>query len=234
LQTGKTQIQFAIPGFMPIDIIFLASFFFGFWKGYTQGIIGTVFNLIAYIFGVTLAFKVTPTMTNILERLFNSTNPTMFLAAFIVNLLLIMMVLRMFTRSLERASEAAYLGYFNSILGGVLLGGFSVMIYSVLIWFLVKVHFLNDATLAESRAYPLLEKLPGHAKNIAVRIKPLAEDIWGTSINWMDKLESYGIEKTEAPAKIYDPEDGKDGIERDAEGVKPSKSSVNNDGTGIE
>lgn len=211
---------------MPIDIIFLAVFFYGFWVGYTRGVIGTVFNLAAYIFGFTLAFKMTPTTTNILETMFHSNNPSMFVAAFVVNLVFIMFVLRAAARGMESAFQAVYLGVVNQALGGVLMAGLGVVVYSILIWFLVQVHFLNDQTLVESRSYPFLKELPGKAKGIALRAKPFAEDVWGLSLNWMDRVQQYGVQKTATKPNIYKvPDDGK-AIEEDDGYSAPSSPTT--------
>jgi membrane protein required for colicin V production len=212
---------------MPIDLVFLVVLFYGFWKGYNRGIISTVFSLGAYIFGFILAFKITPTTTNILEAMFHSTNPIMFLAAFAVNVLFILFIIRMAANSAETVFQAAALGIFNRFLGAMLVGAFSVLIYSILIWFLVKIQFLNEATVVESRSYPVLKEMPGRAKAIATRFTPFLKDVWGTTINWMDRLQSYGMEKTEGPSKIYDPDKSK-GIENEP------ASPVSNEGTGIE
>jgi uncharacterized membrane protein required for colicin V production len=192
---------------MPIDIVFIAVFGYGFWQGYSRGIIGTVFNLLAYIFGVTLAFKITPITTTLLERMFNSQNPTMFLAAFIVNLVFIMFILRMAARSMEGVFQALYLGVINQVVGGVFMGFVSILIYSIILWFMVKVQFLNELTISESKTYPILKDLPPKAKAFALRIKPFAEEAWGTSMNWMNRLETYGEEKTKTKGKVYIPED---------------------------
>jgi hypothetical protein len=83
-------------------------------------------------------------------------------------------------------------------------------VYSILIWFLVQVRFLNDQTLSESKMYPFLKDLPAKAKAVALRTKPFAEDIWGYSMNWMDRLEQYGVQKTATKPNIYKvPDDGK-------------------------
>jgi len=221
---------------MPIDIIFIVVFAFGFWKGYSQGIIGTVFNLAAYVFGIALGFKLTPTTTNILNQLFHSENPSMFVAAFLVNLFLIMFILRQVAKILESGLQAAYLGVFNQMLGGALLGSFFVLIYSILLWFLVQVQFINNTTIAESRSYPLLEALPGRAKSLAFRFKPMAEDAWGSSLNWMNRVQKFGVEKTETKPKLYQvPDDGK-GIEDipETSNPRPRPSSSSADDNGIE
>jgi membrane protein required for colicin V production len=199
---------------MPIDIIFIAVFGYGFWQGYSRGIIGTVFNVLAYLFGITLAFKVTPTTTAILERMFNSSNPAMFIAGFVVNLVFIMLIFRLAASSIENVLQALYIGVINQVLGGLFMSAVSILLYAVLLWFAVKVQMVNQATIAESRSYNFLSTLPPKAKVIAVRLKPFAEEVWSTSLSWMDRLEDYGEKKTggEKPT-IYKPE-GK-GIETD-------------------
>ncbi|MDO8368675.1 MAG: CvpA family protein [Saprospiraceae bacterium] len=200
---------------MPIDIGFIAFFAYGFWQGYSRGIISTVLNLALYIFGFVLAFKMAPTMTTILESLFHSDNPTMFLAGFLVNLLLIMLLVRSIARGLEGAMRMAYLGVINKVAGGVAMGGFLVVVYSVLVWFVIKVHFVNEATVGQSKTYSFLEPIPAKAKNFAIRMKPLALDVWGSSMNWMDRLDQYGVERTEGKDKTYRPPDDPKAIEED-------------------
>jgi len=200
---------------MPIDIGFIAFFAYGFWQGYSRGIISTVFNLVLYVFGFVLAFKMAPTMTTILQSMFHSENPTMFLAGFLVNLLIIMLIVRSAARGLEGAMRMAYLGVINQVAGGVAMGGFLVVVYSVLVWFGSKVHFINEATILDSKTYPILEPIPTKAKDMAIRMKPLALDVWGSSMNWMDRLDKYGVERTEGKDKTYRPPDDPKAIEED-------------------
>lgn len=211
---------------MPIDLIFIIVFGLGFRHGYSNGIISTVFNLVAYVFGIMLAFKVTPAMTNILERLFHSQNPSMFLAAFIVNVVIIMLVLRQTARILEGFLQAVYLGVFNRVLGGAVMSALAILVYSVLLWFAVRVNMVNDSTLAESRVYPLLRDLPGRAKELGLRFRPMAREMWDTSLSWMDKLDKYGVQKTESMPKVYEvPDDGKP-IETDPQETTPRPRPV--------
>jgi uncharacterized membrane protein required for colicin V production len=194
---------------MPIDILFLIALAYGFWQGFHHGVISTLFNVGAYLFGITLAFKMTPTTTNIMEAMFHSTNPMMYIAAFVVNILLVMFIMRMAAHSLEKLFQAAYLGIVNQALGALVMGGFYILICSIVIWFMVKAQFLNPQTIEESKTYPLMEPLPGKAYDVALRLKPFAEEAWGTSMTWMDRLQKYGDDKTkEMPGsgKIYKPD----------------------------
>lgn len=198
---------------MPIDLIFIIAFGLGFRHGYTQGIISTIFNVLAYVFGIILAFKITPTTTNILERLFNTENPTVFIAAFLVNVSLIMFMLRAAASAFEKGLQAVYLGFINRVLGGSIMATLAILIYSILLWFAVKVQFINEATLRESRSYKLLEIMPGAAKRVAMQLRPFAEEVWDTSLSWMDRLDKFGIQKTETKPDVYKPKEGDTGIE---------------------
>lgn len=223
---------------MPIDIGFIAFFAYGFWQGYSRGIISTVFNLALYVFGFVLAFKMAPTTTSILQTMFHSENPTMFLAAFLVNLLTVMLILRMAAKGMEGAMRMAYLGVINQAAGGVLMGGFFVLAYSVLVWFAIKVSFVNEATIVDSKTYHILEPLPGQAKDFALRMKPMAMDVWGTSMNWMDRLDQYGVQRTGTKDKTYRPPDDPKAIEDDplpsSQAPASRPAPVLEDGDGIE
>lgn len=224
---------------MPIDVICLIAFAFGFWQGYNRGIIGTVFNLLAYVFGAILAFKMAPTAAIVLGKLFNSQNPAMYVAALLLNLFVVMFIMRQAAKGVEGIFEAAYLGVFNKIAGGIMTGVFMVLAYSVVLWFLAKVQFLDQSTMAESRTYPYLEVMPGKAKGAAVRFKPLFQDFWDTSINWMDRLERYGVQQTQTKPKVYEVPDDGTGIEDAPEPLFPSdparrRTEVLEEGSGIE
>ncbi len=223
---------------MPIDLICLVAFFYGFWRGYNQGIISTVFNVLAYVFGIVLAFKMTPTATNILEKLFHSNNPMMFLAAFAVNVVVIMFIIRQAAKGFENILQGLYLNFINQALGGAIMGFVGVLIFSVLVWFADKAGMLNDQTIAESRTFPYLKELPGKAKTAAEGLKPFLVDTWETSINWMDRLEKYGEEKTSGNGdqpRIYElPDEGNSGIELEPEESPSRRRPAPEESSGIE
>lgn len=189
---------------MWIDIVFLVVFLYGFWQGWSQGIIGTLLNIAIYVFGIMLAYKMAPVMSSILERIFNSHHPMMFVAGFATNMLLIYLIVHLASESIEEALNRAYLGVFNRALGGVVVAGFYVLLYSVLIWFAGQANALTDTTTRESKTYPFLKDLPKGAKAVVVRVQPLAADVWDDSVDWMDKMQKYGVEKTDGKAKVYE------------------------------
>lgn len=200
---------------MPIDFVFIIALGLGFWHGYSKGIIGTVFNVLAYVFGVVIAFKMAPTTTDILKRIFNSENPSFFIAAFLLNMGLIMFMLRATANAFEKGLQAVYLGFINRVLGGSLMAGLALLVYSVLLWFVVQVKIVNEETIKQSKTYPLLEKMPGAAKEVAVRLTPFAKEMWDTSMDWIGEVDKFGGQKPEDLPKLIDTQKTDPGIEEE-------------------
>jgi membrane protein required for colicin V production len=183
---------------MAIDLICGLIAAYSFWQGFNRGIVTTIFNLLAYVFGLVVALKVTPFTTELLEGLFKTDNPLMFIAGFLANIFVVVFVLRQAAKGIENVLNFAHLGTINKILGGALSAGIGVLIYSVIVWFGVKSHMLNDVLIADSRTYkPLLEPLPPRAKDMAYRLKPVAEEGWNTFSVWLQRVDSY--KKTGSP-----------------------------------
>jgi membrane protein required for colicin V production len=199
-----------------IDLVFILVLGFGFWQGYSRGIIGTVFNVLAYLFGVVLAFKMAPTTTEILKRMFNSENPGMFVVAFFLNMGIIVFMMRAAANALEKGMQAVYLGFVNRVLGGALMAGIALLIYSVLLWFAVSVTIINKETQQGSKTYPLLVQMRGSAEDLANRLMPFAKEMWDTSKDWLGDVDKFNGQKAEEPPKLIEtPEGGGTGIEEE-------------------
>jgi membrane protein required for colicin V production len=189
---------------MSLDLILGIVLIWGFYQGYSHGIIQTVFSFASYFFGLMIAFKMTATTTNMLNQLFHSDNPLMFVAGFLVMFVLVMMFFRLAGRSLENLFNFAQAGLLNQVAGGVLLGTIYVLLFSILVWFANKANLIDDSTKRTARSWALLESLPPKAKIVAERVSPIVKDFWNSSINMVDRLDKYGVQKTETNQRVYD------------------------------
>ena len=189
---------------MWIDIVFLVVLLYGFWQGWNQGIIGTILNLLIYSFGLVMAFKMAPVTSVLLEKIFNSSHPLMFVGGFVANILVIYLVVHLATNGLEQGLSRAYLGVFNRAAGAIVVSGFYLLLFSVIIWFLNQANGLSAGVCTESKTYTVLEPMPGYAKGIAVRLQPLVADSWDDFNKWMNKAQNFGLEKTEGKGRVYE------------------------------
>jgi hypothetical protein len=156
-----------------------------------------------------------PLTVVIIERLFDEDNPLVYPAAFLLNLLFIVFLLRTAARSVEGALSAMYINVLNRVAGGLLSGYLSALVLSMLLWFMDKAELLSAEEVSRSATYVYLERMPAQARSVFSRMRPLAEDFWDDSMQWIDRLEKYGEDKTEtAKERFYDPDPPKaEGIE---------------------
>lgn len=191
-----------------IDIFFLIAAGYGFFLGFTKGIIQTVFTILSYLFGLLAAFKLSPAVTKFLETAMSSSHPLLFVAGFLIAFFGTMLLIRFISRALSEGLESANINILNQVAGGALLASIMTLIYSLLLWFAVESHIVKEETTDTSVSYPYLKEYPRLAWTVFGKLKPTLLEFWDNSVEFMDKVEKVGIEKTEADVNIYDvPED---------------------------
>ncbi|MEO1517622.1 MAG: CvpA family protein [Bacteroidota bacterium] len=182
---------------MVIDIVFFIFIAYGFYLGFSRGIIRTAFTILSLTIGVMASLKLAPATTKFLETTFADDNPLMFLAGMLLSFTIVMVILRMIARGLEGILKTANINVINQIMGGVLLSALLVLLYSVLLWFGDQAHMIDKETKVKSITYPYLQQYPGKVKQVAMQFQPMVEEFWDQSLDMMDRLEKISIEQTE-------------------------------------
>ena len=100
---------------MVIDIIFFFMAIFGFYMGFTRGIIKTVFTVLSLLFGVVAAIKFGPSLTRFLESAFDYSNPLMFFAGLILAFMLTLILIRTLASGLEGVLQSANINIINKV-----------------------------------------------------------------------------------------------------------------------
>ena len=188
---------------MVIDIIFVIAAIYGFYVGFTKGIIRTVFNVLSIFLGILGAFKFAPAATKFLETAFGSDNPLMFLAGFLMSFVLTMVLIRMIARGLEGVLKTANVNVLNQAAGGILLSGMMVFMYSLLLWF-GDISGLLDNVKEESFTFEYLAVMPTQAGKVYEFLKPTIKDFWTGSVKAMDRIKEMGVEQQESDPNIFD------------------------------
>lgn len=189
---------------MAIDIMLVIFAALGFYMGFSRGIISTVFTVLSYTLGVVAALKFAPGMTKLLEDVFGSTNPLMFVVGLILSFVITMMLIRLVARGLEGLLETAQINIVNQVLGGALLSAIMILVYSLGLWFADQSNMVNNEAKTESISYPFLKEFPSQVWAATENLKPTFRDFWNHSLDFMDKLEDMTMEKTESDPTIYD------------------------------
>lgn len=183
---------------MAIDIMCAMMALYGFYLGYTRGIIKTVFTVLSIFFGIVAAAKFGPAMTEFLQSAFNYYNPLMFLAGLMLSFILTMALIRLLANGLEGILESANINVINQFLGGVVLSGALVAIFSLLVLFGDRAHIIDKQTKKDSLTYPFLEQMPDRLMQLGTMVRPVFSDFWDYSVDFMDRLERMNVEQTES------------------------------------
>ena len=192
---------------MVIDIIFAIVAAYGFYLGYSKGIIKTIFTILSVTFGLMAAFKFGPSFTQFLENTFNNDNPLMFIAGFLLSFVITMVIIRMLARGLEGLLESANINVINQIAGGFLLSGIMILVFSVILWFGEKSHLVDDATKEQSITFVYLKAYPQQVWKMGRSMQPMFQEFWDHSIDFMDKIQDMSLERSESNPDIFDIEE---------------------------
>ena len=196
---------------MIIDIIFLLVAGWGFYQGYSRGIIKTVFTVFSFVFGLMIAFKLAPAATRFLETAFHTDNPLTFIAGFLMAFILTMIVIRMIAQFIEKTLQAANINVINQVAGGLLMGSLYTLLLSMMLWFGDKSHIVTQETTKGSISYPFLKEFPAKMKIAYEYAKPTFQEFWQESVKFIDRLEEKSMQKTESQPTIFDIPDEENG-----------------------
>lgn len=190
-----------------IDIFFGIVAIYGFYKGFSQGIIRTVFTVISILIGIIAAVKFGPDMANLLESLFSSDYALVFLAGTLLTFVLTMILIRFLARGLENILESANINIINQALGGFVVASLFIALYSVLVLFADRSRLISEETKQNSLTYEILVPFPGKILSAARRLQPTFEEFWDHSLDFIDRMDQdVSVERQETD-QVYDIED---------------------------
>ena len=191
---------------MIIDVVCLIFAGYGFWVGYSKGIISTVLNLSSYFFGILAAMKFGPVMGDMIAGAMPSAGSSVsFLAGVVITFIIVLILFRLLARGLTGALESVNINFINQILGGVLSAIFFSLIFSGLLIFADQSRLIDQQTKDKSLTYNLVKPLPNLVWTYGGAILPVIQEFWGQAADAMDTLRE-NVEQDESD-QIFDLED---------------------------
>lgn len=187
---------------MIVDLFCILSVVLGFWLGYRRGIIHTVFSVLSILFGIIVAAKFSPAMTDLFNTLAgNGEQSSIFtlLAGIVASFALSMLLFRLLGRTIESTLESFNVNVINQVAGGILMVFVVVFLYSLIIAFSSRARLLKEPTKTESMTYVFLEKYPEVAWNVSRRFWPVFVEFYDYIIAVVDKIGHETDDSTTTP-----------------------------------
>ena len=163
---------------MIIDIIFFILLVIAVIKGISRGFIVAVFSFIAVIIGVAAAMKLSFIVAEWLHKSFNIDGKWLPVLSFLIVFMGVVLLVRWIANLIQAAIGIAMLGWLNK-LGGIILYLFIFLfVYSIFLFYLTKMGFIKDETIAASHTYVLVEPFGPKAVDVLGSVIPVFKNVF--------------------------------------------------------
>jgi membrane protein required for colicin V production len=189
---------------MTIDLICLAALAYGFFVGYKEGILNSIFRVVSILIALMVAFRFSPAMTEMIEKGFDIYNPLMFIIGFVVTFFLTLWVFRWIGNLITSGMELIHVNLVNQMAGGLVLGFLFVVLYSIVVWFADSAGVISAETKMQSRTFVYLEPLPQKTFAILGDLKPTFSRFFNKTNEVMDDMERTRVKQKETKTDIYE------------------------------
>lgn len=142
-----------------IDILFAVMMLIAIFKGYSKGLIVAVFSIIAFIVGLAAALKLSAVVATYLQKNIQIATKWLPFISFTLVFFVVVLLVNWGGKLIEKTFKVALLGWVNKIGGIVLYATLYSIIYSIFLFYTVKVNLFSTATLQQSVVYPILHPL---------------------------------------------------------------------------
>lgn len=158
---------------MIIDIIFILLLIFATVKGYRNGFIIAVFSFFGIIIGLAAAMKLSAVVAGWLKNSTNISAAWLPFLSFLVVMIGVILLVRLGAVFIQKALELVLLGWLNKLTGIVLYAALYITIFSVILFYAEKIHWIKPETILASKTYAFIQPWGPKAINLFGAVIPL-------------------------------------------------------------
>ena len=142
---------------MIIDIIVAIILIFAIIKGYKQGLIVALFSVVAFIVGLAAAMKLSVVVAGYIGKAVNISDKWLPIISFAVVFLIVVLLVRLGAKFIEKSVEFAMLGWVNRLGGILLYAGLYILIFSILLFYAEQLNMIKPETKTGSVTYAYIQ-----------------------------------------------------------------------------
>lgn len=173
---------------MVLDLICLTLLVVFFIRGYMKGVIVAAFSLLAILLGVLCALKLSHKLAGWLFSSGLVTSAWGPLISYLILFILVVWMVRLVAKAIEKSTEAVLLGWVNKAIGGVLYAFIAAIAWSTLLYLLNMGHLLPPETLYSSKTYPWVSPLAPWIFDHIGQVWPFAKDLFSDFSSFFDQV----------------------------------------------
>jgi len=163
---------------MWIDLVFLVVIIVAVVKGAMRGIVLAIFSFVGWFIGLAAALKLSAVVAGYLQEHTSIDAKWLPLLSFLLVFVLVVMLVQWAGKALEGVLDITLLGWVNKLGGALLYAGMYTLIFSIILFYTDKMHFISADTLAASKVYAATAGLaPAIVEGIGTLI-PALKDVF--------------------------------------------------------
>ncbi len=171
-----------------IDIIAFALIFIGVIKGMRKGLVLGIFSVLAFIIGLAAAIKLSAVVAEQLEASTNLSQRWLPVLAFALVFVLVVFLVRLGAKLIEKALQMAMLGWLNKLGGIILYVLLYLLIFSVLLFYAEQLNLIKPATAEVSLTYPIIYPMAPEVIGALGTVLPFFRDMFAELETFFDRL----------------------------------------------
>lgn len=126
---------------------------YGFVRGFSAGLVRTLFELLAWIIGLVIALKLTSVISGFVASKL-SWNPSYLpILVFTGIIILAHLAITGLGKGVDKLIRLVQLGWLNRALGGLIYVVINITIASIILWFLVKSNIVSADMIGQSKLF---------------------------------------------------------------------------------
>jgi len=177
---------------MIIDLAALLLLLYGFYVGYSRGIIKTVFALVSLVIGLLAALSLSPWVISLMQDVINWHPGLIFVLGFALTFIISLIIIRFIGKKIEDLLKFVKVNFINKIIGGAILGILLLVFYSYALWGINSFGLISEQNKNSSVSYEYLETLPIKTQGILDDAKPVFKGFWDQMVTTFDQIKEEG------------------------------------------
>ena len=174
---------------MILDLIAALIITYGFYRGYSKGLVSTVVDTLSILVGLVIALKFSPLLINYLQKVVNLNPAVEFILGFLIVFFVVILVLRFIGDKIEDILKAIKINFINQLAGGFLLAFVFSFLLGLLFLLLTNLKILNPEYAAQSTLYEYLIQISQEGGWIVESFKNLFSEFWTKFMTTIDSVK---------------------------------------------
>ena len=173
---------------MFIDFIAIGLIILSIIKGFKNGLVVAVFSLLAFIIGLAAALKLSAVVAEYLGTNTNISQRWLPILAFAIVLFVVVLLVRLGAKAIERGLRMVMLGWLNKLGGMVFYFLLYFFIFSILLFYATQLHIIKPETVQTSVTYPIIYPMAPVVMDVLGSIIPFFKNMFAQLEDFFDHL----------------------------------------------